>query len=344
MVAWWLRAITVWNLAVLVVWLAWAWPQSVPVALAGAVLWALGARLWIGSQFVCMALVKRQRGEPLQPLGGLLRAWNAECRLSMRAFGWDMPWAEHAQADYVPDRQVGSAGVVLVHGWLCNRAMWADALHQLRAAGVPCVAVSMPLWLHRIGTGRAVLDAAARRMQVATGCRPVVVAHSMGGLIVRDWLRSLSDPQALHRPGTVITVGSPHHGTWSAQLALGANVAQMRPGNPWLQQLAQEEARPGSAARQVQWHCALSDTDNLVYPGTTALLDGATPLWLHGWAHVEMLQAPALWVLVRAQVEQAPQAAAGSSSAPSTPGAPEGVTGAPDLEAGSEHAEPKSIM
>lgn len=303
MVAWWLRCMTVLNLLVLAAWLAWAWPRSVPWALAGMLLWLLAGRLWIGAQFVCMVLAKRRCGEPLPPAATLWRAWNAECRAALRAFGWDMAWAEHAQADYVPDRPVGSAGVVLVHGWLCNRAMWADALYQLRVAGVPCVAVSMPLLLHRIGTGRARLDAAAQRIRAATGQRPVVVAHSMGGLVVRDWLRSLPQADAPQRPQAVVTVASPHQGTWMAYLAWGPNVAQMRPGNPWLRQLQTEEARSGSAASQIRWHCALSETDNMVFPGTTALLPGATPLWLHGMAHIEMLQAPALWALVRQQVE-----------------------------------------
>lgn len=229
----------------------------------------------------------------------------------------------------MPERATGSAGVVLVHGWLCNRAMWTDALRQLRAAGVPCIAVSMPLWLHPIGTGRQVLDAAAQRMQVATGRRPVVVAHSMGGLVVRDWLRSLADADLPQRPQQVVTVGSPHYGTWSARLALGANVAQMRPGNPWLRRLAEDEAQPGSAAQRVQWHCALSDMDNLVYPGTTALLQGAQPLWLHGLAHVEMLHASALWTLVRQVVAQAPESPRQSAM---------------QSEAVKAHAEPKAAM
>lgn len=304
MVAWWLRCVTVMNLLVLLAWLAWAWPRSIPLALAGALLCLLGGRLWVGGQFACMVLAKRRRKEPLPPVAVLWRVWNAECLAALRAFGWDMAWAEDAQADYVPDRPVGSAGVVLVHGWLCNRGIWADALHQLRAAGVPCVAVSMPLLLHRIGTGRARLDAAAQRIRAATGLRPVVVAHSMGGLMVRDWLRSLPQADAPQRPQAVLTVATPHQGTAIAFMAWGPNVAQMCPGNPWLRQLQTEEARAGSAASQIRWHCALSEVDNIVFPGTTALLPGATPLWLHGMAHVQMLQAPALWALVRQLVEQ----------------------------------------
>ena len=160
MVAWWFRWVTLVHLGGAVVWLAWMWPQSVPWAVIGAVVWLLGARIMLGLQFMCMAILRRSQGEPPLPRGSVWRAWNAESRLSARTFGWEMPWAEDSQADYVPDRPVGSAGVVLVHGWLCNRAMWADALYQLRVAGVPCIAVSMPMLLHRIGTGRGVVDAA----------------------------------------------------------------------------------------------------------------------------------------------------------------------------------------
>lgn len=326
MVAWWWRGAALVNLALLVLWLAWAWPQSVPLALGGALLWLLGMRLWLGLQFLTMVAVRRSMGEAPLPAGTVAAAWNAECAASLRAFGWDMPWAEHEQADYLPDRPVGSAGVVLVHGWLCNRAIWADALYHLRATGVPCVAVSMPLWLHRIGTGRHVLDAAARRMQAATGQRPVVVAHSMGGLVVRDWLRSLPDAAAPHRPDQVLTVASPHHGTWPAYWALGPNVAQMRPGNAWLQQLQTEEARPGSAAGCVRWHCALSDTDNLVFPSSTCVLPGAQRLWLRGMGHVQMLQAPALWALVARLA------------------GPDADVNASKTEAAPAGTEPKSIM
>ena len=331
MVAWWLRAMTLLNLVGLVLWLVWAWPHSPAWAVAIGLCWLLSGRMLLGQQFFWMEAIRRSRGEAPQPLGALLRAWHAECRWSLRAFGWDMAWAEDGEADYVPDRPVGSAGVVLVHGWLCNRAMWADALHQLRAAGVPCIAVSMPMLLHRIGTGREVLDRALRRMQACTGQRPVVVAHSMGGLVVRDWLRSLLEVDVPHRPRQVVTVGSPHHGTWMAYWALGPNAAQMRPDSRWLQQLALEEARPGSAASRVQWHCALSSMDNMVFPGRTALLPGATPLWLPGQAHIEMLHAPALWTLVRQLVAE--------------PTAAEKVAlHAPEIEAAAAHAEPKSIM
>ena len=107
MVAWWLRAMALLNGLGLVLWLAWAWPHSPALALAVAVLWLLAARLVVGLQFGLMWAVRRRAAEAVPPVGTLVRAWNAECQLSMRAYAWDMPWAEGSQADYVPGRDVG---------------------------------------------------------------------------------------------------------------------------------------------------------------------------------------------------------------------------------------------
>jgi triacylglycerol esterase/lipase EstA (alpha/beta hydrolase family) len=62
-----------------------------------------------------------------------------------------------------------------------------------------------------------------RRVTQATGLPPVIVAHSMGGLATRAWLRAFSADARVHR---VITLGTPHGGTWlgaGARLPTGAD-------------------------------------------------------------------------------------------------------------------------
>jgi len=63
------------------------------------------------------------------------------------------------------------------------------------------------------------IERAVHRIETATGLAPVIVAHSMGGLVARAWLRS----RAAHKrsDGTdeaarLITLGTPHRGTWLA--------------------------------------------------------------------------------------------------------------------------------
>ena len=69
----------------------------------------------------------------------------------------------------------------------------------------------------------------------------MIVAHSMGGLVARAYLRRHGGAQVAR----VITLGTPHHGTALANLAPGSNARQMsRPGgqpNAWLAQLAASE-------------------------------------------------------------------------------------------------------
>ena len=307
MLARWLRCLTFFNLALIVGWCLWAWPRSPWLALIGVVIGLLSGKVWLGLQFLTMVAFKKAKGLACPAPAQVMHAWSQETRESARQFMWQMPWAEWAAPDHVPDSANGQRGVVLVHGWMCNRAVWTQALEQLRAQNIPCIAVSLPLLLHRIETARPTLDAALRRMHAATGVAPLVMAHSMGGLVVRDWLRSVpADPgDRAHLPGDVLTIGSPHHGSLLAHCVLGANVEQMRPRSEWLQALERDEAQPGSAFSNVRWHCAFADCDNVVFPESTSQLAGAQPHLIGGYAHVQMLTSPQLWDVARALLVRA---------------------------------------
>jgi len=58
----------------------------------------------------------------------------------------------------------------------------------------------------------------------------ILVAHSMGGLACRAYLRR----HGRGKVGRLITLGSVHCGTRLARLGLGPNARQMQIGNPWL--------------------------------------------------------------------------------------------------------------
>ncbi len=300
MVAWWLRALTAFNVLCVIAWCVWAWPRSPWLAVAGVVLAMLAGRIWLGVQFLIMRGLKQHMNLPRPGGAEVVRAWNAETTESARQFAWQMPWAEWAEPDHLPADAQGRQGLVLVHGWLCNRAIWTQMAQQLRAQGVPFVAVSLPMLFHRIEVARPVVDEAAQRVRAATGMAPLVIGHSMGGLVVRDWLRSLTREQMdVYGPRQVLTIGTPHHGSPLAYCMMGTNVRQMRPQSEWLRQLEKDEARHASPFSRVRWHCAVSDCDNVVFPEATCQLRGATVHPLPGFAHVQMLRAPALWALVQ---------------------------------------------
>ncbi len=309
MVAWCLRGIAVFNVLFLSAWCVWSWPHSPWLTGLGVLLFLLSGRIWLGLQFWMMWAYKRKQGLPAPVDVQLIGAWNSESKESARQFAWLMPWCEWAEPDYLPaDAQgrQGVQGVVLVHGFMCNRAMWTDAMRELRARNIPFVAVSLPLLINNVEDARATVDSAVRRVHAATGMAPLMMSHSMGGLVARDWLRGLPAEQlgADWVPETVITIGSPHHGTPLAHWMWGRNVEQMRPGNAWLAELARDEAQPGSAFSRVRWHCVYSDCDNVVFPESTSQLEPAERLWLRGYAHVQMLQAPELWALVHASLRR----------------------------------------
>ena len=61
-----------------------------------------------------------------------------------------------------------------------------------------------------------------------------IVAHSQGGLISRYYLQFLKGDEKVDK---LITIGTPHYGTMIANLGVGKNAHEMRPGSPFLEQL-----------------------------------------------------------------------------------------------------------
>jgi pimeloyl-ACP methyl ester carboxylesterase len=180
--------------------------------------------------------------------------------------------------------------VVLVHGFLCNRGFWLPWMAALRERGHAHVAVTLEPAFGSIDDYTATIDAAVQRVQEATGMAPVVVGHSMGGLVVRAWLRSLPADSAAARVHRVITLGTPHGGTWAGRFSRSVNGQQMALGGEWVRQLQQEEP----AARAARFTCWYSNCDNIVFPAGTAMLPGADNRLVEGVAHMQMAFDPAV--------------------------------------------------
>lgn len=285
-------------------WLAWAWPRSLALALGGWAIAASTSLAWLGLQFVLMRRINRRDATPAAGWRALLRAWWLEALTCTWVFGWLQPFAHRQQPDWLPPTPTGQRGVVLVHGFLCNRGVWLPWLPELRARGHAYVALTLEPAFGSVDDYVAAIDTAMRQVQAATGLPPVLVGHSMGGLAARAWLRTLAQPpaQRVHR---ILTLGTPHHGTWPARFSHTTNGMQMRLDSPWLQALAASEG----AAQRALFSCWYSDCDNIVYPTRSATLDGADNHLLHGLGHVHMVYAPQ----VRAACWQALQTGPGSA-------------------------------
>jgi pimeloyl-ACP methyl ester carboxylesterase len=189
--------------------------------------------------------------------------------------------------------------LLLLHGILCNHAVWRRLGGRLAAAGFAPIAAPD---LEPLDAGIDVYRACAERELLALHrqCRaPVaIVAHSMGGLVARSLLVTLG-------PGVisaVVTVASPHHGTALARCLPLAAARQMLPGSEWLAALnsTQEGRLP------VPLTCIHGRDDNLVVPSESAVLRGAEACELRGLGHFGLLRSRrALEAIVNALVRHA---------------------------------------
>jgi triacylglycerol esterase/lipase EstA (alpha/beta hydrolase family) len=246
----------------------------------------------IGLEFLWLGRANRAAARPA--LKRLVRAWAAEVIRGPIVFGWSQPFRRHALRDGLDLDGSAARGVVLVHGYFCNRAIWNGWLRRLRQRGIPHLAIDLEPAFAFIDAYADRVEAAVARMAEATGGRaPVVVAHSMGGLAVRAWL-AVEPGRNASRVHRLFTIGSPHRGTKLARFARSANGRQMRTDSDFLAALAARE----TAATRARFICYWSDCDNVVFPSTNATLDGADNRGLTGWAHVHLVDHPAIFEAV----------------------------------------------
>jgi pimeloyl-ACP methyl ester carboxylesterase len=199
----------------------------------------------------------------------------------------------------IPDQRAGRT-VVCVHGYSQNATNFHGLRRALEAAGRPTVAVSLGYRLAPIGWYVAALERALQRL---AGEHPEgldLVAHSMGGVLVRLVLQRRPDlREALH---TVVTLGSPHRGTAAAR------------GIPWVPEIRALKRRSEVLASLPQLpellpHARVvtiaGDHDTIVYPLDTALVPGTEQIVLRGIGHAGLLTDRIAWDAVVAALSSA---------------------------------------
>ena len=251
------------------------------IALIGLLFIFVCYALFIGVEFVLLRVFGQEPNVAAPTAVDLLRAWASEVARTPAIFCWRQPFRAGAEPDFVSSADRGRRSVLLVHGFMCNRAFWNPWMSALRSLGVPFAALSLEPPLASIDQFAPSIDAAVGRLVGLTGRPPIIVAHSMGGLAVRAWMNRFQAADRVHR---VITVGSPHHGTWLAQFFHTPNGIQMRRGSSWLEALSAAE----SSASRSRFICFYGDCDNIVFPASTATLPGADNRAVKATAHVQM--------------------------------------------------------
>lgn len=131
----------------------------------------------------------------------------------------------------------------------------------------------------------------------ATHGRVDIVAHSAGGLAARYYVKFLGGDR---RVRTLVTLGTPHHGTITSFLAPWATVArQTLPDSEFLRQLNEGgEVVPG-----VRFTSIYSSTDGIIVPPSSAILEGATNVRVTGTTHWGFLWRPKVYRAIRQAID-----------------------------------------
>jgi len=295
------RFTTLGLLALAAAWALAGWRAGHPVwALAGALFIVLGYALVLAIEFTLLHHAHGDDPAPRATPAQLLTAWLGEVRSAPLVFCWRQPFRSALWPDHLPAESNGRRGLLLVHGFVCNRGLWNPWLAKLLDAGTPFIAVNLEPVFGSVDDYIGIVGQAVQRLEQATGGAPVIVAHSMGGLAVRRWWAESGNDRRAHH---VVTIGTPHRGTWLARFAMTDNGREMAQGSAWLQALSAREP----ADRAARFTCFYSHCDNIVFPPSTATLPGADNRHLAGVAHVHMTSRPEPWAEVQRWLDLSPR-------------------------------------
>ena len=269
--------------------------------LFGALLgWALaaltGCSLWLAALLALLfplALIKLgvlyTALKSRTPNAGLLW-WHAlvgEVWATLRVVLLQLPWAKAAPAIEWPVPGAHGAAprprlpVLLVHGFVCNHRIWDPLAKRLGQAGHAVLRVDLEPLFTSIDNYAPLIERAVMQLCEQTGhAKVALVGHSMGGLVIRAWLRACGSA----RVAQVITLGTPHAGTQIAQPSHTANGRQMVWHSAWLQALAASE----SAATRSLMRIALTPQDNIVHPQREQGLPGVAVTEVEGLGHIQL--------------------------------------------------------
>jgi triacylglycerol lipase len=224
---------------------------------------------WIGAHVV------------LYPLGLAKEKANPEGdRYSLR----DLPPGQRGL--FIGDVEAAGTPIVLIHGVVDNRSIFTVLRRGLRRRGFGRVSA-----LNYSPLSDDVRDVAERLAEAVealcaeTGYERVhLIGHSMGGLVARYYVQRMGGDERVH---TLVTLGTPHSGTYAARLVPHPVARQLRPASTLIAELA--EPAPACSTRFVAFW---SDLDQVVIPSSSARLEHpdlmARNVFISGVAHLSL--------------------------------------------------------
>jgi len=249
---------------------------------------------WIAATHLRWRGFHRRENRPVPPLGFLrwVRFYLRTVASVLRLSAW---WALAPAGRPLPRRLPGAAAeveaiVLCVHGFHLDGSCFWGLRRRLARRGRLSFAVDLGVPYRRPEVYAAALRRDLGALEAAfPGACFDVVAHSMGGLVLRH---ALADSPALaRRVRRVVTLGTPHQGTallgW---IRHGPVWRMMGRGSDYLRRLPTIAA----AAPAAELTTIASAHDLIVYPSECVHLAGARRVDLEGVGHLGLLTEAAV--------------------------------------------------
>ena len=185
------------------------------------------------------------------------------------------------------DVDAAETPILLVHGIVDNHSIFTLLERALRRRGFLTVsAYDYGLLTRDIPAAAELLGEAVEKLAANTGYERVhVIGHSLGGLMARYYVQRLGGDTRVH---TLVTLGTPHHGTRLAHLMRRVPlVGQLTPQSAVIRELA----GPASDCR-TRFLAFYSDIDHVIWPTRNARIDHpdlrVTNIEIRGVGHLSM--------------------------------------------------------
>jgi triacylglycerol lipase len=186
----------------------------------------------------------------------------------------------------VSNVEAAGTPILLVHGIVSNRSIFTLLRRGLTRRGFSNVfAMNYLTVANDVRAAAAGLSVEVERIVEETGFERIhIIGHSLGGLIARYYVTRLGGDARVH---TLITLGTPHSGSYAAYAVPTTLMQQMRPGSGLMREL--ERPVRGCRTRFISYW---SDNDWAIHPQHNAALRhrdlGVRNIKLHGAGHLTL--------------------------------------------------------
>lgn len=177
-----------------------------------------------------------------------------------------------------------SRPILLIHGYVNHPNVWWLQKRWLKSFGLgPVYTINLGHPFKSILSYAEKVKAKAEEIAKDTGREDLIlIGHSMGGLVGAWYATKLAKENTVT---DLITIASPLEGTPMARIGIGANAREMSPNSEFINNL-QEAIKQNQLIR---FHHIATCRDQLVLPGTSALIVGHNHFLFDDLGHASLL-------------------------------------------------------